>query len=139
MNVLVIGSGGREHALAWKIAQSPDAGDVFVASDGNITVIGANTSDDEDTSFFTDAANAVLSILPDSLQPETDEGRAFYDYQERANGILAQSIGGGGGVGGMNVTGVITPDGSPLGVGVGGTGGAGGEAGDGWAGDGAQR
>lgn len=31
MNVLVIGSGGREHALAWKIAQSPDAGDVFVA------------------------------------------------------------------------------------------------------------
>lgn len=31
MNVLIIGSGGREHALAWKIAQSPDAGDVFVA------------------------------------------------------------------------------------------------------------
>ena len=23
MNILVIGSGGREHALAWKIAQSP--------------------------------------------------------------------------------------------------------------------
>ncbi|MEE2642505.1 MAG: phosphoribosylamine--glycine ligase [Planctomycetota bacterium] len=31
MNVLIIGSGGREHALAWKIAQSPDAGDIFVA------------------------------------------------------------------------------------------------------------
>lgn len=31
MNVLIIGNGGREHALAWKISQSPDANDVFVA------------------------------------------------------------------------------------------------------------
>jgi len=31
MNVLVIGSGGREHALAWKIAQSPRVSSVFVA------------------------------------------------------------------------------------------------------------
>ncbi len=31
MNVLVIGSGGREHALAWKVAQSPDVEKVFVA------------------------------------------------------------------------------------------------------------
>jgi phosphoribosylamine--glycine ligase len=31
MNVLVIGSGGREHAIAWKIAQSPRAAKVFVA------------------------------------------------------------------------------------------------------------
>ncbi len=31
MNVLVIGSGGREHALAWKAAQSVDVGTVFVA------------------------------------------------------------------------------------------------------------
>ena len=31
MNVLVIGGGGREHALAWKIAQSPRVGKVFVA------------------------------------------------------------------------------------------------------------
>jgi len=32
MNVLVIGSGGREHALAWKIRQSPLVERVFVAS-----------------------------------------------------------------------------------------------------------
>jgi phosphoribosylamine--glycine ligase len=31
MNILVIGSGGREHALAWKLAQSPKAKKVFVA------------------------------------------------------------------------------------------------------------
>jgi phosphoribosylamine--glycine ligase len=31
MNVLVIGSGGREHALAWKAAQSSIVGTVFVA------------------------------------------------------------------------------------------------------------
>jgi phosphoribosylamine---glycine ligase len=31
MNILVIGSGGREHALAWKIAQSPQAGKIYCA------------------------------------------------------------------------------------------------------------
>jgi phosphoribosylamine--glycine ligase len=31
MNVLIVGSGGREHALAWKITQSPRAERVFVA------------------------------------------------------------------------------------------------------------
>ena len=31
MNLLVIGGGGREHALAWKLAQSPRASRVFVA------------------------------------------------------------------------------------------------------------
>ena len=31
MNVLIVGSGGREHALAWKVAQSPRVAKVFVA------------------------------------------------------------------------------------------------------------
>lgn len=31
MNILVIGSGGREHALSWKIAQSPKCDQLFVA------------------------------------------------------------------------------------------------------------
>jgi|GEM_PF-7129975 len=31
MNILIIGSGGREHALAWKVAQSPIAEQIFVA------------------------------------------------------------------------------------------------------------
>ncbi len=31
MKVLITGNGGREHALAWKIKQSPRVTDVFVA------------------------------------------------------------------------------------------------------------
>ncbi|MEM5817058.1 MAG: phosphoribosylamine--glycine ligase N-terminal domain-containing protein, partial [Desulfitobacterium hafniense] len=29
--VLIVGNGGREHALAWKIAQSPEVGKLYVA------------------------------------------------------------------------------------------------------------
>ncbi|HMV69703.1 MAG TPA: phosphoribosylamine--glycine ligase family protein, partial [Myxococcota bacterium] len=29
--VLVVGSGGREHAIAWKVAQSPQVGEVVLA------------------------------------------------------------------------------------------------------------
>ena len=31
MNVLVLGSGGREHAISWKLAQSPKLSKLFVA------------------------------------------------------------------------------------------------------------
>ncbi|TVR42665.1 MAG: phosphoribosylamine--glycine ligase [Planctomycetota bacterium] len=31
MKVLIVGSGGREHALAWKVAQSPKASKIFIA------------------------------------------------------------------------------------------------------------
>ncbi|HYG36376.1 MAG TPA: phosphoribosylamine--glycine ligase N-terminal domain-containing protein, partial [Clostridia bacterium] len=31
MKILVIGSGGREHALVWKLAQSPHATQIFCA------------------------------------------------------------------------------------------------------------
>ena len=31
MNVMIIGNGGREHALAWRLRQSPQAGRIFVA------------------------------------------------------------------------------------------------------------
>ena len=31
MNILIVGSGGREHALAWKAKQSPKVDKVFVA------------------------------------------------------------------------------------------------------------
>ena len=31
MNILIIGGGGREHTIAWKLAQSPNSGKLFVA------------------------------------------------------------------------------------------------------------
>ncbi len=31
MNILIVGSGGREHAFAWKISQSPKIGQLFIA------------------------------------------------------------------------------------------------------------
>ena len=53
MNILVVGSGGREHALAWKIAQSPRVAKVFVAP-GN-----AGTSRDAALT------NVALNDIPD--------------------------------------------------------------------------
>ena len=32
MNVLILGSGGREHAFAWKIAKSSSCNKLFIAS-----------------------------------------------------------------------------------------------------------
>ena len=53
MNILVIGGGGREHALAWKLAQSPRVAKVFVAP-GN-----AGTAREPGL------ANLALTAIPD--------------------------------------------------------------------------
>ena len=44
MKVLVIGSGGREHALSWKIAQSPIVNKVYVAPGNGGTELEDNIS-----------------------------------------------------------------------------------------------
>ena len=46
MNVLVIGGGGREHALAWKLAQSTRAQQVFVAPGNGGTARNIHQSGD---------------------------------------------------------------------------------------------
>ena len=55
MNVLVIGSGGREHALAWKINQSPKVQSVFVAP-GN----AGTASDAENVDLDVSDARSVI-------------------------------------------------------------------------------
>jgi len=45
MNVLIIGAGGREHALAWKLSQSPQVDRVFVAPGNAGTAVDAENVD----------------------------------------------------------------------------------------------
>ncbi|MDR1488881.1 MAG: phosphoribosylamine--glycine ligase [Desulfovibrio sp.] len=43
MRILIIGSGGREHALAWKLGQSPEKPEIFIApGNGGTALEGAN-------------------------------------------------------------------------------------------------
>ena len=57
------------------------------------------------------------------------QGGTITTTGDYSRGIFAQSIGGGGGTGGMNVTGVFAKNSSPVSIGVGGFGGGGGNAG----------
>ncbi len=42
MNILLVGNGGREHALAWKLAQSPKVSKVYIAPGNGGTAAEAN-------------------------------------------------------------------------------------------------
>ena len=43
MNILILGSGGREHAFAWKVKQSPKCGKIFIApGNGGTGKVGTN-------------------------------------------------------------------------------------------------
>ena len=65
MKLLVIGSGGREHALAWKLAHSPRISRVFVAP-GN-----AGTAREDGL------ANVVASSIPELIEFSKKESVAF--------------------------------------------------------------
>lgn len=58
MNVLILGSGGREHALAWKIAQSPLCQKLFIAP-GNAGTAQVGTNLPADLSDF-DALRTLI-------------------------------------------------------------------------------
>jgi phosphoribosylamine--glycine ligase len=59
MNVLIIGSGGREHAMAWKISQSPLLTKLFVAP-GNAGTGQCGTNLDLNTEDFKAIKESVL-------------------------------------------------------------------------------
>ena len=61
MNVLIIGSGGREHALAWKIAQSDNSEEIFIApGNAGTATIGRNLA--IAVNDFTGIAQALLDF-----------------------------------------------------------------------------
>ena len=65
MKILVIGGGGREHALAWKLAQSKRSTRIFVAP-GNAG-----------TALEPDLTNLALSTIPELLEFAKQEKIAF--------------------------------------------------------------
>ena len=64
LKVLVVGNGGREHALVWKIRQSPLVGDVFCAP-GNAGVAGLADCVPIDTSNIVEVADFAQTIKAD--------------------------------------------------------------------------
>lgn len=70
MNILVIGNGGREHAIAWKCAQSNKVSSVFVAQgnagtaqEANITNIDISPTNIDELIDFAKANNIGLTIV----------------------------------------------------------------------------
>jgi phosphoribosylamine---glycine ligase len=51
MNILIIGNGGREHAIAWKIRQSPRCDQLFVAPGNAGTALVAENIDIDSEDF----------------------------------------------------------------------------------------
>lgn len=63
MNVLIIGGGGREHALAWKTAQSPQVEKVFVAPGNAGTAREAKL---ENVAIGVEDINALVNFAKDN-------------------------------------------------------------------------
>jgi phosphoribosylamine---glycine ligase len=59
MNILILGSGGREHALSWKLAQSPKVSSIFIGP-GNAGTALSGTNLDIDPMNFSQVREAVL-------------------------------------------------------------------------------
>ena len=70
MKILVTGSGGREHALAWKCAQSPDVDEVLVApgnagsaSEPGVRNVAVSSDDIDGLVALASAENIALTIV----------------------------------------------------------------------------
>lgn len=84
MNVLIIGSGGREHALAWKIAQSKNAEKIFIAP-GNAGTAALGQNLDIPVNDFAGIAQALrefnISML--IIGPEDPLVNGLRDYLQK--------------------------------------------------------
>jgi phosphoribosylamine--glycine ligase len=68
MKILVVGSGGREHALAWKLAQSPRLQTVYVAPGNGGTALDDRlenipVTDPEQLANFVEENNVALTVV----------------------------------------------------------------------------
>ena len=86
MNILLIGAGGREHTLAWKLTQSPLCSKLFIAP-GNAGTASCGTNlpiavSDFDALAAACLANAVELIF---VGPEEPLVNGIYDYFQDKN------------------------------------------------------
>ncbi|MCP4553665.1 MAG: phosphoribosylamine--glycine ligase [Bacteroidetes bacterium] len=81
MNVLILGSGGREHALAWKIKQSPKLSKLYIAP-GNAGTAYLGENIDMGISDFEKIKDFVLANNVDMLivGPEIPLVEGIHDY-----------------------------------------------------------
>ena len=81
MNILLLGSGGREHALAWKIAQSPKIEKLFIApGNAGTSQVGENVALKADD--FDGIKHFVLEHQVDMVVvgPEDPLVKGIYDF-----------------------------------------------------------
>ena len=81
MKLLLLGSGGREHALAWKIAQSPRIDQLFIAP-GNAGTASVGTNVALKADDFEGIAQFVVkeSVDMDVVGPEDPLVKGIYDF-----------------------------------------------------------
>ena len=81
MNILILGSGGREHTFAWKVSQSPLCNALFVAP-GNSGTTSVATNIDVSVTDFQGLKNQVLihAISMVVVGPEDPLVNGIYDF-----------------------------------------------------------
>ena len=81
MNILVIGNGSREHAIAWKLSKSHSINNLYVAP-GNAGTEQIATNLSIDQSNFEELANAAIKLQIDltMVGPETPLSQGIVDY-----------------------------------------------------------
>jgi len=84
MNILLLGSGGREHALAWKMAQSKQCTSLFIAP-GNAGTIQCGTNINIAVNDFESIADFCLHNKIDIVVvgPEDPLVKGIYDHLEK--------------------------------------------------------